>query len=132
MWFSVNGTPNWRKKFQLIENSSGAGVSKTRVWGWGRGRVRGLSYYYYYYFCKECWFFFCLGLTLTLTQTLAPRFTDTRLVPCERSLTPYISKTLSSIFFVKFRKRHISSLKKRVPKRIFQSLYPVRNFPSIP
>ena len=73
-----------------------------------------------------------LGLALTLTQIPAPRFTDTRLVPCDRSLRPHNSKTLSSIFFVKFRKRLISSVKKRDPNRSFQSLYPVRNFPSIP
>ena len=73
-----------------------------------------------------------LGLILTLTQILAPRFTDTRLVPCDRSLRPHNSKTLSSIFFVKFRKRLISSLKKRHHNRSFQSLYPFRDFPSIP
>ena len=50
----VNLTPNWRKQFQLVENSSGAGVSKTQGWGRGqvRGRVRGLSYFFF----KECCF----------------------------------------------------------------------------
>ena len=56
-WFSVNGTSNWRKKFQLVENSSGAGVSKTRGGGWGRGRVLGLSFFnLILFFFKECYF----------------------------------------------------------------------------
>ena len=110
-------------------------VSVKRGVGVGVGVGAGFWVYLTYFFLL---FFFSknavlgLGLTLTLTQTLAPHFTDTRLVPCDRSLRPHISKTLSSIFFVKFRKRLISSLKKRHHNRSFQSLYPVRDFPSIP
>ena len=116
---------NW-SKIRLVRVSVKRGV------GVGVGAGFGVYLIYLFIFSKKAVLGLGLGLTLTLTQTLAPRFTDTRLVPCDRSLRPHISKTLSSIFFVKFRKRHISSLKKRVPNRIFQSLYPVRNFPSIP
>ena len=124
--------PNWRKKFQLVENSSGAGVSKTRGWVGVGARFGIYLFFILFFFSKNAILGLGLGLILTLTQILAPRFTDTCLVPCDRSLRPHISKTLSSIFFAKFRKRHISSLKKRVPNRSFQSLSPVRDFPSIP
>ena len=116
---------NWLK-IRLMRVSVKRGV--------GVGVVAGfwvyLSYFLFIFFLKNA--VLGLGLTLTLTQTLAPHFTDTRLVPSDRSLRPHISKTLSSIFFVKFRKRLISSLKKRHHNRSFQSLYPVRDFPSIP
>ena len=98
--------------------------------GVGAGFWVYLSFFFSFFFSKNA--VLGLGLTLTLTQTLAPNFIDTRLVPWDRSLRPHILKTLSSIFFVKFRKRLISSLKKRHHNRSFQSLYPVRDFPSIP
>ena len=113
-------------KIRLMRVSVKRGVGV----GVGAGFWVYLSYFLFIFFLKNA--VLGLGLTLTLTQTLAPHFTDTRLVPCERSLRPHISKTLSSIFFVKFRKRLISSLKKRHHNRSFQSLYPVRDFPSIP
>ena len=113
-------------KIRLMRVSVKRGVGV----GVGVGFWVYLSYFLFIFFLKNA--VLGLGLTLTLTQTLAPHFTDTRLVPCERSLRPHISKTLSSIFFVKFRKRLISSLKKRHHNRSFQSLYPVRDFPSIP
>ena len=113
-----------RIRLMRVSVKRGVGV------GVGAGFWVYLSYFLFIFFLKNA--VLGLGLTLTLTQTLAPHFTDTRLVPCERSLRPHISKTLSSIFFVKFRKRLISSLKKRHHNRSFQSLYPVRDFPSIP
>ena len=116
---------NWLKiRLMRVSVKRGVGV------GVGAGFWVYLSFFFSFFFSKNA--VLGLGLTLTLTQTLAPHFTDTRLVPCERSLRPHISKTLSSIFFVKFRKRLISSLKKRHHNRSFQSLYPVRDFPSIP
>ena len=112
-------------------------ATRNKSWGLGKHTLQkiesagqGYGSILVFFFFKECCF--RVRLTLTLTQILAPHFTDTRLVPCERSLRPHISKTLSSIFFVKFRKRLISSLKKRHHNRSFQSLYPVRDFPSIP
>ena len=114
---------NWLKiRLMRVSVKRGVGV------GVGAGLWVYLSFFFF--FSKNA--VLGLGLTLTLTQTLAPNFIDTRLVPCDRSLRPHISKTLSSIFFVKFRKRLISSLKKRHHNRSFQSLYPVRDFPSIP
>ena len=108
-------------------------VSVKRGVGLGSGPGSGSIFFlFYFFFSKNAILGLGLGLILTLTQILAPRFTDTCLVQCDRSLRPHISKTLSSIFFAKFRKRHISSLKKRVPNRSFQSLSPVRDFPSIP
>ena len=116
---------NWLKiRLMRVSVKRGVGV------GVGAGFWVYLSYFLFIFFLKNA--VLGLGLTLTLTQTLAPHFTDTRLVPSDRSLRPHISKTLSSIFFVKFRKRLISSLKKRHHNRSFQSLYPVRDFPSIP
>ena len=117
---------NW-SKIRLVR------VSVKRRVGLGSGPGSGSIFFlFYFFFSKNAILGLGLGLILTLTQILAPRFTDTCLVPCDRSLRPHISKTLSSIFFAKFRKRHISSLKKRVPNRSFQSLSPVRDFPSIP
>ena len=114
---------NWSKiRLMRVSVKRGVGV------GVGAGFWVYLSFFFF--FSKNA--VLGLGLTLTLTQTLAPHFPYTRLVPCDRSLRPHISKTLSSIFFVKFRKRLISSLKKRHHNRSFQSLYPVRDFPSIP
>ena len=55
-WFSVNGTPNWRKKFQLVENSSGAGVSKTRGWVGVGARFGIYLFFIYFFFFKECYF----------------------------------------------------------------------------
>ena len=116
---------NWLKiRLMRVSVKRGVGV------GVGAGFWVYLSYFLFIFFLKNA--VLGLGLTLTLTQTLAPHFTDTRLVRSDRSLRPHISKTLSSIFFVKFRKRLISSLKKRHHNRSFQSLYPVRDFPSIP
>ena len=117
---------NW-SKIRLVRVSVRRGV------GLGSGPGSGSIFLLLlFFFSKNAILGLGLGLILTLTQILAPRFTDTCLVPCDRSLRPHISKTLSSIFFAKFRKRHISSLKKRVPNRSFQSLSPVRDFPSIP
>ena len=117
---------NW-SKIRLVRVSVKRGV------GLGSGPGSGSIFFlFYFFFSKNAILGLGLGLILTLTQILALRFTDTCLVPCDRSLRPHISKTLSSIFFAKFRKRHISSLKKRVPNRSFQSLSPVRDFPSIP
>ena len=117
---------NW-SKIRLVR------VSVKRRVGLGSGPGSGSIFFlFYFFFSKNAILGLGLGLILTLTQILAPRFTDTCLVPCDRSLRPHISKTLSSIFFAKFRKRHISSLKKRDPNRSFQSLSPVRDFPSIP
>ena len=115
---------NWLK-IRLMRVSVKRGVEV----GVGAGFWVYLSFFFFF-FSKNA--VLGLGLTLTLTQTLAPNFIDTRLVPYDRSLRPHISKTLSSIFFVKFRKRLISSLKKRHHNRSFQSLYPFRDFPSIP
>ena len=117
---------NW-SKIRLVRVSVKRGVGV----GVGVGAGFGVDLIIFF-FSKNPVLGLGLGLILTLTQILAPRFTDTCLVPCDRSLRPHISKTLSSIFFAKFRKRHISSLKKRVPNRSFQSLSPVRDFPSIP
>ena len=119
---------NWLKiRLMRVSVKRGVGV------GVGAGFWVYLSFFiYFFFFSKNAVLGLGVGLTLTLTQTLAPNFIDTRLVPCDCSLRPHISKTRSSIFFVKFRKRFISSLKKRHHNRSFQSLYPVRDFPSIP
>ena len=99
--------------------------------GFGAYRFFLFSFFFLFFFLKNGVLGLGLRLTLnlTLTLTLAPRFIDIRLMPCDRSLRPHISKTLSSIFFVKFRKQHISSLKKRVSNRIFQSFFPSEIFP---
>ena len=81
---------DWLKiRLMRVSVKRGVGV------GVGAGFWVYLSYFFYFLFSKNA--VLGLGLTLTLTQTLAPHFTDTRLVPCERSLSPHISKTLSSI-----------------------------------
>ena len=110
-------------KIRLMRVSVKRGVGV----GVGAGFWVYLSYFLFIFFSKNA--VVGLGLTLTLTQILAPHFTDTRLVPCERSLRPHISKTLSSIFFVKFRKRLISSLKKRHTIEAFNPFIPSEIFP---